>query len=394
MTTTTPEAAALTAWLAPRLETYLEELRQLCAIECPTASKAGVDEAGAWVRRWVTARGWELRAWPDDEVGDSLVATVRGGTPGGPRALLVAHLDTVYPVGTAAERPLRREGDRLLGPGTADNKSGLLSGLYATAALEAAGLLAPFGAVSVVCGGDEETTMRSSGALLRDLAPEADLALVLECGRETGELVGARKGGGTFVLEVRGQSAHAGVEPHKGANAILALAQQVVALHLLNGMRPGVTVNVGVIAGGSVPNAVPDYARAEIDVRIVAPEDVEPVGEAIARIAAAPYVAGTTATLGGGWGQPPMARTPAIAALADLAASCAGELGFAVSDVATGGVSYANLLAGLGLPVLDGLGPIGGLDHSPREYILVSSIVPRTALLALLLLRWAEGRGA
>src|SRR5437773_7437458 len=106
----TAEAQALTAYLAARLPAYLEDLRQLCAIECPTASKAGVDEAGAWVRRWVAARGWELRDWPDEQAGASLVASLRGGDPRGPRALLVAHLDTVYPVGTAAERPVRREG--------------------------------------------------------------------------------------------------------------------------------------------------------------------------------------------------------------------------------------------------------------------------------------------
>jgi glutamate carboxypeptidase len=279
------------------------------------------------------------------------VATVRGGDPRGLRALLVAHLDTVYPVGTAAGRPARREGDRLIGPGTADNKSGLVSGLYAMAALAELDLLAPFATIGLVCGGDEETDMRSSGALLRELAPGYDLALVLEAGRENGDIVGARKGSGAFALEVEGRAAHAGVEPHRGANAILALAQQVVALQLLNGMRPGVTLNVGVIQGGTVPNVVPDRARAEIDVRVVEPEDIVPVGEAIARIAGTPYVAGTAATLSGGWNFPPMARTPEVAALADLASACAWELGFAVADVATGGISYANVLAALGLPV-------------------------------------------
>src|SRR5688572_27034755 len=122
---TTPEAQALTAYLEARRPAYLEELRQLCAIECPTSSKAGVDEAGAWVRRWLAAREWELRDWPDMTAGDSLVVSARG--KGKLRILLAAHLDTVYPIGTAAERPLRIEGDTLLAPGSADNKSGLLS---------------------------------------------------------------------------------------------------------------------------------------------------------------------------------------------------------------------------------------------------------------------------
>jgi glutamate carboxypeptidase len=384
----TPEAQTITAYLELHLPSYLEELRQLCAIECPTSAKAGVDEAGAWVRRWVAKRGWELRDWPDETAGDSLVATLRG--PRRLRIMLAAHLDTVYPIGVAAQRPARIAGDTLLGPGSADNKSGLLSGLYAMAALEDLGLLERCGTISMVCGGDEETDMRSSIALLRALAPDYDLALVLEAGRENGDIVGARKGSGNFVLEVYGKAAHAGVEPQRGANALLALAHQTVALQALNDMLPGVTVNVGLVQGGTRPNVVPDYARAEVDVRVVRPEDMEPVGAAIRQVAANPVVAGVRAELSDGWRFPPMARTPQIAALAELASRSAAELGFSVADAATGGVSYANALASLGLPVLDGLGPVGGLDHSPDEYILVSSIVPRTALLALLMIRRAQ----
>lgn len=375
---------ALIGWLEPRLTDYLEELRQLCAIECPTSHKTGVDEAGAWVRRWAEARGWELAAFPDELAGAGLVATVRGS--GRTRVMLVAHLDTVYPVGVAAERPLRREGDRLIGPGSADNKSGLLTGLYAAAALAE---LAPasFGALSVVCGGDEETDSRASGAMLQALAPGYDCALVLEAGRENGDIVSARKGNGLFTLEVAGRAAHAGVEPEKGASAVLALAHQVVALQALNGMRPGVTVNVGVVGGGSVPNAVPDRAWAQVDVRVVDPADMDPAEAAIRAIAAEARVPGTRTAVDGGWGFPPLFRTPAVLRLAELAKVCAAELGFTVHDAATGGVSYANLLAAAGLPVLDGLGPVGGEDHSPREYIDVASIVPRTALLALLAAR-------
>jgi glutamate carboxypeptidase len=384
----TPEAQALTSYLEAHLDDYLEELRQLCAIECPTSSKAGVDEASTWVRRWVATRGWELHEWLDAAAGDGLVATARGS--GGPRIMLAAHLDTVYPVGTAAARPLRREGDTLLGPGSADNKSGLLSGLYAMAALEDLGMLARCGTISMVCGGDEETDMRSSLALLHELAPSYDLALVLEAGRENGDIVGARKGGGNFVLETFGKAAHAGVEPEKGAHAVLALAHHIITLQALNGMRDGVTVNAGVIQGGTVPNAVPDYARVTIDARVVRPDDIEPVVAALRATAGREVVPGVRAELSGGWGAPPMARTPQIAALASLADACAQELGFGVRAAATGGVSYANYLASMGLPALDGLGPIGGLDHSPNEYILVSSIVPRTALLALLMLRRSQ----
>lgn len=380
----------LTSYVGERLPTYLDELVALAAIECPTNHKTGVDEAGAWVREWVARRGWDVTVWSDDRVGDSLTIALPGQSPAGPRALLVAHLDTVYPAGTAAARPASRSGDRLIGPGTADNKSGLLSALYALAALEDFGLLAPFSRLQLVCGGDEETDMRSSGALLRKLTPDNDLALVLEAGRENGDIVGARKGTGAFRIVVAGKAAHAGVEPHQGANAVVALARHIVALHELDGMRPGMTLNVGVVAGGTVSNVVPDHAEARIDVRVVAVEDMEPVHDALRRVVAVERVPGTRATLEGDFKLPPLARTPAIDALAELASRCAAELGFSVNAAATGGGSYANVLAGLGLPVLDGLGPVGGLDHSPDEYIEVSSIVPRTALLALLLYRWAE----
>jgi glutamate carboxypeptidase len=388
--TSTSTSTSLTAALQPQLDRYIDELGALCAIESPSGHLPGLVHMAEWLRAWATDRGWAVRSVPDAAAGDSLVVTIPGGAADGPRLLLAAHMDTVYPVGIAAARPLRREGGTLLAPGVADNKSGLLSGLYAVAALEDAGLLDPIGAISLVCGSDEESHMRASGALLRELAPTHDVGFVLEAGRTNGNIVVARKGIGAWTLEVAGRAAHAGVEPWKGANAIAALAQQIVALQALNGMRPGVSLNVGLISGGTVINVVPEAARADFEARVVHPEDMEPLAEAVARIAAATYVPGTSATLSGGWRIAPMARTPAIAALATLADACAHELGFAVAATATGGASYANILTEAGLPVLDGLGPIGGQVHSPGEYLLVESIVPRTALLALLLVRYAE----
>ncbi len=385
-----PDAARLTAYLEPLLPRYLDELTQLCAIDCPTAYKPGVDEAGAWVRQWVERRGWPVRTFADAEAGDGLAITVSGHAAGGPRILLAAHLDTVYPIGTVAAHPVRLEDGRFHAPGAADNKSGLLSALYALAALEDLGLLDRLGAVTLACGGDEEAGMRASTELLCALASDATVGFVLEAGRESGNIVSARKGIGQWQLDVTGRPAHAGVEPHKGASAILTLAQQTIALHLLNGVRPGVTVNVGVVSGGTVPNVVSAHARAHMDVRIAHPDDMDLVAAAIERIANTPYVPGTSTVLHGGWHLPPMPRTPTIAALVAQAHACASDLDFALSDTGTGGVSYANLLAGQNLPVLDGLGPCGANAHNADlESVLVSTIVPRTALLALLMVRQA-----
>ena len=384
----TAEAHNLLDYLQPRLPIYLEELSQFCGIESPSDSKSGVDAAGEWVAGWAKQRGWEVETWPDETVGNSLVATLRGN--GSLRVLLAAHMDTVYPLGTVAQCPVHIEGDKLIGPGTADNKGGLLSGLYAIDALQHLNLQDSFAAISLVCGGDEETDMRSSEAFLRHLAPTYDLALILEPGRPGGEIVSARKGIANFLLAATGKAAHAGVEPERGAHAILNLAHQIIALQALNGARDGLTVNVGAVGGGTRPNVVPDKAWAEVDARVVAAEDMEFVSQEIAKIAAQSNVPGVTTDVVGGWHFGPMPRTPAVAALVESATACAADLGFALRDVATGGGSYANPLSSLGLALLDGLGPVGGNLHSPDEYILIPSIVPRIALVAMLMLRSAE----
>lgn len=381
------QATETVVFLESRLTEYLDDLCQMCAIESPTSFKPGVDILAAWVRSWSEARGWAVEAWSDPSVGDCVLVRIQGASGAGRRVLLVAHLDTVYPLGTVGVDVLSRDSDRLLGSGTADNKSGLLSSLYAMDALANLGLVDGLSEVALFCGSDEETDMRFSGPILSQIISSYDLALVMECGRENGDVVAARKGRGHFVLDIAGKSAHAGVEPHRGANAIVALSRQILTLQLLNGSRSGMTVNVGVVSGGTASNVVPDSARAEVDIRISRPEDREIVNSALESLTVTTHVPGTSCRVEGKWIAPPLPRTAEGDRLAALAQSCAHDLGFTVQAAETGGMSYANLLGVLGIPVLDGLGPIGGLDHSPDEYIRVSSIVPRTALLALLVAR-------
>lgn len=387
---TLPEAQRLRTYLEPLMTNFLRDLTELCAIDAPTYYTAGIEQVLDWVKRYVQERNWQVQDWPDEQTGGGLIISVPGGTPTGPRALLVTHLDTVYPVGTASERPVHLLDDRYIGPGVSDNRGGLLSALYALSALQATHLLAPFGRVSLVCCPDEEVDMRVATAMLEAFAPSYDLALVIEPARENGAIVNQRKGSAVYVLEVLGRAAHAGIEPHKGAHAILALAQQVVALQALNGLRPGITVNVGVIEGGTTENVVPERARARIDVRMIEAEDDSFIHSALEQIALSPYVPGTTASLTRELWFPPLSPNPSIIALTELAQQCADELGFVLQYEATGGISLANILAGYDLPVLDGLGPVGGLEHSPGEYMQVSSIVPRISLLCLLLYRYAQ----
>ncbi len=326
----------------------------------------------------------EHRPDPDGRLGDTVVATF-DGRPHGPRLLLIGHLDTVFDPGTAAARPFRMDDGVAHGPGVTDMKSGLLTGLYALKALigERGGL--PFERLVFVANPDEEIGSPSSTPHIRAIAGDVDVALVLECARANGDIVSARKGILDTRLHVHGRASHAGVEPEKGRSAILEAARIVTDLHALNGRWPGVTVNVGVIDGGTRPNVVPEHCALEVDIRATSREALEEAEAEVRRIADATEVADTTVefdTMARWW---PMEKLARSGRLVEHAQAVAHGLGFEVRDASTGGASDANTTSGMGVPSLDGLGPIGGNDHSPAEYLDVESIVPRTTMLAGLL---------
>lgn len=381
------EIAALSAHVAGRVPAFLDDLRQLSGIDCGTHNRVGVNRVGAWVADRCRANGWEVRIHPRPIGGDIVQATVPG--TGGRRLLVVAHMDTVYPDGTVAERPVRVDGDRLVGPGTGDMKGGLLAGIYAVEALQALHY-APWAQVTFLFNADEEIGSPESGELILELAHAVDATLVLEAARQNGAIVGARKGVREYHITVHGRSAHAGVAPDRGRNAVLELAHKIVALQGLSGTMPGVTVNVGLVRGGIATNVVPEYAFAQVDLRGIDPPSMESTEARIREIVATSTVPDTTAELAIRKGFPPMARTETVERMIGNAQAVARELGFDLDAVATGGASDASPVAGAGLPVLDGLGPIGGEAHSPNEYVLIPSIGPRVSLLAGLIARLAE----
>lgn len=374
----------LVSFLESRLNNYLDDLRTLVSIDSGTRNKAGVDQVNEWLETRLTSLGFSVVRDHQSITGDNLIATLDGNGSG--QILLLGHSDTVFPVGTAAQRPMRIDGDKILGPGTCDMKAGLLAGCYAAAGLSELGFR-DFGRIVFLCVSDEETQERFSPDLIRAEARRADVVFTLEAARENGDIVIARKGVRVFAVEAFGCAAHAGVEPEKGRNAILALAHQGINLDRLNGFRPDVTVNLGVIEGGTQPNVVPDFARLLVDLRAFTTQDLQSVIDAAQEIMKQETVPGVSFKMTQvGSGLEPMPYTNEAAALEALAVKAAGEIGFSVKGAFTGGASDASLAAGEGKPVLDGLGPIGGLDHSPYEYILLSSIVPRTALLARLII--------
>lgn len=384
------EAQLLKRLLEGKLPEFLQDLEILVNIDSGTYDKAGVDAVGRWLHTRLEEIGCAVEVFPEKGYGDSLLASLAG--EGEARMLLVGHMDTVFPAGTAVERPFRLEGNRAKGPGVSDMKGGILAAFYALYALQEIGFK-DFAALELFLHGTEEIGSPTARAWLEAKAKGVDAVLVLEAARANGDIVSARKGLGQYTLAVKGRAAHAGVEPERGRNAILELAHQVIALHALNDLSPGTTVNVGVVKGGIRPNVVPDFAQAQIDVRVVSLEGLAAIEKALAELTHKTTVPDVEVSLEGGMENPPMEKAPATARLVELAQRAAHELGFSLKDASTGGASDANFTAAAGAPTLDGLGPVGGLDHSPEEYLEVESIVPRTALLARLVqLIASEGR--
>ena len=386
------ELAALRARLAAAEPALLADLEHLVNLDCGSYTRDGVNEVATWTTAFLERIGGDVirHLDPDGVLGDTVEAVFHGEA-GGPRALLVGHTDTVFPEGTAAARPFRIEDGRATGPGVTDMKSGLLTLLYGLEAALAAGPL-PFERLTVIANPDEEIGSPASTPHVERVARASDVAFSLECARANGDIVSSRKGTGDYVITVTGRAAHAGVEPEKGRSAILAAAHLVVDLHALNGRWPGVTCNVGVIEGGIRPNVVAERTVLQVDLRAVERASMAAADAAIRALTAAPAVPDVTIDVDLRHRHWPMEKLPRSGRLVALAQGLAAGLGFEVRDAATGGASDANTTAGLGVPTLDGLGPIGGMDHSPEEWLDAASIVPRTALFAALLL--ATGRDA
>lgn len=329
---------------------------------------------------WLTAVGAEVdTVRPDEAYGPFLTGRWQGG--GGGRVLLVGHLDTVYSHGEASQRPFRLIHDRASGCGVIDMKSGCLLALTAVECLlENA---RPFGQLVLALTPDEEVGSPVSRPLLAALATEADAVLVLEPGRVGGGVVVGRKGVADFTVSAVGQAAHAGVAPEDGHSAVLELCRQAVSLSALNGREEGLQFNVGLFRGGSRPNVVPGEAEMVVDVRAATDDAVRRAHDIFGSLRAVD--AGVRLSVRGGFAMPPMETTPQIQALFDLAQRLARSMGDQLTAVSTGGGSDANHLARAGRPVLDGLGPIGGGAHSPGEFLDVTSVVSRGALLSELL---------
>ena len=380
--------------LQPR---YLADLETLVNIDSGSFTKHGVDRVGEWMVQRLEGLGATIERHRQADLGDTFVATI-AGPQDGPTVMLIGHTDTVFDEGTVAERPYRVADGNALGPGVSDMKSGLLTGLYALEALRAVGAPGrawlPVGKIIFVVNPDEEIGSPSSTPIIESLAAHAGAALVMEAARENGDIVSARKGMTHFRATLVGRAAHAGVEPERGRSAVLEAAHKIVALHALNSRWDGVTINVGSVDGGTRPNIVAEQAVLTIDLRArtrAHQAEAEAAIGAILESSTVPDVHTSVEVTAQHW---PMEKTEGTARLAGHAIEIARSLGFELRDAATGGGSDANTTAALGVPSLDGLGPVGGNDHAPAEYIELDSIVPRITVLAGLLVAIGRDRTA
>ena len=367
--TLTPAAYAL----EPR---YLETLETLVGLESPTHDTGAVNLLVTKLGALLNERNWSVERHPHDVTGDLLVARKDGGN--GPKSLLLTHCDTVWPLGTLAAMPFRRDGDKVHGPGVLDMKAGIATALYAVTLLEENDHTLG-GPVTLLVSSDEESGSRHSRALIETLAAEHDRVFVLEPGRDDGALKVGRKGVGDFQVSFLGRSAHAGNNPELGASALRELAHFLLFAESLGEPEAGTSVNLTVAHGGSVGNVIAESAVATADFRALK------LGEA-ARVEGAvqsytPTDNRVQVTVEGGLNRPPLEPTEANLKLYEQARA----LGCTCEGAVVGGASDGNFTSALGVPTLDGLGSVGEGPHARHEHIRLRETLGRVALLAALL---------
>jgi glutamate carboxypeptidase len=353
--------------------------------ESPSHGKAAVDRFGVIVARQWRGRGAKVRILRNPSRGNHLRAEVWLGQGRPPRQqiMVLGHMDTVYPAGTLAKMPFRVSGGRAWGPGTFDMKAGLVLALFAVDALKATGIK-PSKRLVFLWTSDEEIGSESSRRAIEREARQSDAVLVLEPSFGTdGRLKTARKGVGGAEIVVTGRSAHAGVDPEKGVNAVHELALQIQRVMKLNNPRRGITVQATVVAGGTVSNVIPASARAELDIRYSRMADAATLQRQLRRLR--PILKGARVEVRGERNRPPLERTAATRVLFRQAQSLMRDMGRPLGEAATGGGSDGNLTAALGVPTLDGLGAVGDSPHGPSEHVAIRALPERAALIAGLL---------
>lgn len=366
----------------------LELIEQLVNIDSGSYLKEGIDQIGSILKEKYEEIGFIVDVKQEESYGNNLLIQHKNAKD--PKIILVAHMDTVFPKGTVARRPFYIEGSRAYGPGVVDMKSSLVELLYAIKTLHIHHAEVCEN-VQIILNGDEEIGSPSSRSLIEEHSVGKEYALVMEPARKDGSLVTARRGGGRYTLIVKGKAAHSGIEPEKGHSAIEELAYKIIQLHNLTNHEKGISVNVGLIEGGSSVNTVSDNAVAHVDIRISEMEQAKYLEKRIKEICAQTEVSGTEIQLEGSISRPPMEFNEQTESLLHIIKGVGKELGIKVKDTATGGGGDASFTSATGVATIDGLGPVGGNAHSEREYLEIDTLPERTLLLAKTIEKLSRG---
>ena len=365
-------------YLESRVDALVATIREFAEVESPSDDKSSGDRMGAILAAKFEALGGRARIHRAEKYADNVQIDFPGASNAKP-VLLLGHFDTVYPLGTLAKMPCRVEKDRLYGPGVLDMKGGVALMLLAIEALQKwhGSLPRP---VTVFIVSDEEVGSYSSRAITESLARASAGVLVLEPAAGHGAVKTARKGVGEYTLTVQGIASHAGLDPGAGHSAIVELARQIGVLWKMNDLKQGLSVNPGVIAGGTRTNVVASNAAVEIDVRIKTAKQASGLDRKLRGLK--PFDKKCKLTMDGGINRLPMERTAGVATLYKKAQAVAQQIDWKLEEAAVGGGSDGNFTAGIGVPTLDGMGTVGDGAHAVHEHIIISELPRRALLLA------------
>lgn len=359
-------------------------ITRLANFESPTSSKAHVDLLSNEIEGLLKDLGAQVERIPQQSVGDILFAQWNAHLPGKP-ILFLMHMDTVWPVGTLAARPVHVEGDRLIGPGTWDMKGSIALVLSVIKGLRERGEF-PDRPVWALFTSDEETGSNASWQTIEHYAQQAGLCLVMEFAAVNGGLKTWRKGIATYTISVTGKASHAGNAPEKGINAVVELAHQTLAISEFGRLDQGTSVSVTVVQGGTAFNVIPAAATAQVDVRFMTKAEAERVEKAMHGLN--PRLPGATLDISASNYRPPMERDATMELSYGQARAIAAKLGIDLLEEGSGGGSDGNITSAIGAPTLDGLGPMGEGAHALTEQVRISSIAGRAALLDTMLCEW------
>ena len=366
------------AWLATQQEAMVALLRGMVDIDSGSYDKPGIDAVGAVAERFLASHGIPVQHLPQSRHGDCLRAAVPWDGPqgnAGGNIVLMGHRDTVFPAGEAGRRPFTVTNGVATGPGVADMKAGLVMNCFVMAAFAKFG-----GSPAPLVGlftGDEEIGSPEGRPVIEAEARTARVVFNSEPGRANGGVVTGRKGGVFMQMHVTGKAAHSGGNFKDGISAIEELAHKIIAIHALTDLERGITLNVGLVSGGQSVNTVAPGAEGQIDLRYIDPADRDETVAKIDAIVARSTVPGTKATLVIRGEFAPLVQTPAAKRLFELYVHGAAESGLSVTGEFSGGCADSGFTAGVGTPTICAVGPVGGLAHTPDEYLEVASLVPR-----------------